>query len=90
MDADMVAINKPSRLRTDLTGHGRRPRYDLSWLISAQRTPGYAGLMKGFIGRCRAVSRCSLVAVAAAGLLLPQGFSRCCPQPGYRSGCDQR
>ncbi len=35
------------------------------------------------------VFRCSLVAVAAAGLLLPQGFSRCCPQPGYRSGCDQ-
>jgi hypothetical protein len=29
------------------------------------------------------------IAVAAAGLLLPQGFSRCCPQPGYRSGCDQ-
>ena len=20
---------------------------------------------------------------------LPEGFSRCCPQPGYRSGCDQ-
>ena len=35
------------------------------------------------------VFRCSLVAVAAAGLLLPEGFSRCCPQPGYRSGCDQ-
>jgi hypothetical protein len=34
-------------------------------------------------------SRCSLIAVAAAGLLLPEGFSRCCPQPGYRSGCDQ-
>jgi hypothetical protein len=29
--------------------------------------------MKGFTGRCRAVSRCSLLAVAAAGLLLPQG-----------------
>ena len=28
-------------------------------------------------------------AVAAAGLLLPEGFSRCCPQPGYRSGCGQ-
>jgi hypothetical protein len=25
-------------------------------------------------------SRCSLIAVAAAGLLLPEGFSRCCPQ----------
>jgi hypothetical protein len=35
------------------------------------------------------LSRCSLIAVAAAGLLLPEGFSRCCPQPGYRSGCDQ-
>ena len=35
------------------------------------------------------VFRCSVVAVAAAGLLLPEGFSRCCPQPGYRSGCDQ-
>ena len=30
-----------------------------------------------------------LVAVAAAGLLLPQRFSRGCPQPGYRSGHDQ-
>ena len=27
-------------------------------------------------------SRCSLIAVAAAGLLLPERFSRCCPQPG--------
>jgi hypothetical protein len=36
-----------------------------------------------------AVCRCSLVAVAAAGLLLPERFSRCCPQPGYRSGGDQ-
>ena len=36
-----------------------------------------------------AVSRCSLIAVAAAGLLLPEGFSRCRPQPGYRSGYDQ-
>ena len=36
-----------------------------------------------------AVSRCSLPAVAAAGLLLPEGFSRDRPQPGYRSGCDQ-
>jgi hypothetical protein len=23
------------------------------------------------------------------GLLLPEGFSRCCPQPGYRAGRDQ-
>ena len=45
--------------------------------------------MQGFAGRCRAVSRCSVVAGAAAGLLLPERFSRCCPQPGYRSGCDQ-
>ena len=29
------------------------------------------------------------VAVAAAGRLLPERFSRCCPQPGYRSGDDQ-
>ena len=35
------------------------------------------------------LSRCSLVAVAAAGLLSPQGFSRCRPEPGYRSGCGQ-
>ena len=28
-------------------------------------------------------------AEAAAGLLLPERFSRCCPQPGYRSGYDQ-
>ena len=28
-------------------------------------------------------------AEAAAGLLLPERFSRCCPQPGYRSGDDQ-
>jgi hypothetical protein len=27
--------------------------------------------------------------LAGAGLLLPQRFSRCCPQPGYRSGHDQ-
>ena len=27
--------------------------------------------------------------VAAAGPLLSEGFSRCRPQPGYRSGCDQ-
>jgi hypothetical protein len=31
----------------------------------------------------------ALAAVAATGLLLPQWFSRCCPQPGYRSGQDQ-
>jgi hypothetical protein len=47
------------------------------------------GLMKGFAGRCCAVSRCSVVAVAAAGLLLPERFSRCCPQPGDRSGDGQ-
>jgi hypothetical protein len=35
------------------------------------------------------LSRCSLVAVAATGLLLPERFSRCRPQPGYRSGYDQ-
>jgi hypothetical protein len=34
-------------------------------------------------------SRCSPIAVAAAGLLLPEGFSRCRPQPGYRSGHGQ-
>jgi hypothetical protein len=27
--------------------------------------------------------------LAAADLLLPERFSRCCPQPGYRSGYDQ-
>lgn len=36
-----------------------------------------------------AVSRCSPLAVAAAGLLLPERFSRGRPQPGYRSGYDQ-
>jgi hypothetical protein len=29
------------------------------------------------------------IAVAAAGLLLPEGFSRYRPEPGYRSGCGQ-
>ena len=29
-------------------------------------------------------ARSPLIAVAAAGLLLPEGFSRCCPQAGYR------
>jgi Domain of unknown function (DUF1905) len=33
--------------------------------------------------------RCSLAPVAAAGLLSPEWFSRCCPQPGCRSGYDQ-
>jgi hypothetical protein len=47
-----------------------------SWLSRARRVPS-------------AVSRCSLAAVAAAGLLLPERFSRCCPQPGQRSGYDQ-
>jgi hypothetical protein len=31
-------------------------------------------------------SRRSVIAVAAAGLLLPERFRRCCSQPGYRSG----
>jgi hypothetical protein len=62
---------------------------ELAHLVRNVRRATRPGLMKGFIGRCRAVFRCSLVAVAAAGLLLPQGFSRCCPQPGNRSGCDQ-
>jgi hypothetical protein len=30
-----------------------------------------------------------ITAQVRAGLLLPEGFSRCCPQPGYRSGSDQ-
>jgi hypothetical protein len=47
------------------------------------------GLVKGFAGRCRAVSQCSVGAVAAAGLLLPERFSQCCLQPGYRAGYDQ-
>jgi hypothetical protein len=42
--------------------------------------------MKVFVGRCHAVSRCSLVAVAAAGLLLPERFSRCCPLAQYCRG----
>jgi hypothetical protein len=43
-------------------------------LPGTQQCPGGRGrgLMKGFIGRCRAVSRCSLVAVAATGMLLPE------------------
>jgi hypothetical protein len=41
------------------------------------------------VRRVLTVSRCSVVAVAAARLLLPERFSRCCPQPGYRSGYDQ-
>ena len=44
--------------------------------------PRGRGLMKGFAGKCRAVSRCSVAAGAAAGLLLPQRFSRYGPQPG--------
>jgi len=39
--------------------------------------------------RVLTVSRSPLIAVAAAGLLLPEGFSRRRPQPGYRSGYDQ-
>ena len=39
--------------------------------------------------RVPTVSRSPLIAVAAAGLLLPEGFSRRRPQPGYRSGYDQ-
>ena len=46
-------------------------------------------LLQMLYERPSAISRCSAIAVAATGLLLPEGFSRCCPQPGYRSGCDQ-
>jgi len=39
--------------------------------------------------RVLTVSRSPLIAVAAAGPLLPEGFSRRRTQPGYRSGDDQ-
>jgi hypothetical protein len=69
---------------------GDRPHLFFKLRVHRRRT----GEPKGFTWRdyrdlITSVSWCSLVAVAAAGLLLPEGFSRCCPQPGYRSGYDQ-
>jgi hypothetical protein len=65
-------------------------------ITADERVSGYSsrrttrpGAHEGFAGRCRAVSRCSLIAMAAAGLPSPERFSRCRPQPGYRSGYDQ-
>jgi Conserved hypothetical protein (DUF2461) len=78
-------------------GPGRiaRPHRDIWFRAdkSPYKTEIYAILDRGGYVRFRvggltaprvpsAVSRCSLIAVAAARLLLPERFSRCCPQPG--------
>jgi hypothetical protein len=68
---------------------GDRLRRELAHLVRNVRRTTWPGAHEGVRKLVRAVSRCSLVAVAATGLPLPEGFSRCCPQPGYRSGHDQ-
>ena len=62
---------------------------ELAHLVRNVRRTTRPGAHEGVRRQVPRGSRCSLAAVAAAGLLLPEGFSRCCPQPGYRSGYDQ-
>ena len=78
-----VRDNRTIRLAPELAGFAQENE---AWLRIC-RQPAYTPDLNPV--EPSAFCRCSLVAVAVAGLLLAERFSRCCPQPGYRSGCDQ-
>ena len=64
-----------------------------SWAraFSAQRTPdcGQGGSWRGSQAGAARFPGVLLSRWLLRALLLPERFSRCCPQPGYRSGHDQ-
>ena len=65
--------------------YGRTQSWRLSQLPAGPRACFVAAVVvcaAVIVGGFRRFSRCSVAAVAAAGLLLPERFSRCCPQPG--------